>query len=92
MLRQIFGGLSSSFMATSRVPFNTTTGSQSISGISSLSGMMQKRFIRGQYGSEYQPSIVKRKRTHGFLRRLMTRNGRRLLWRRKNAGQKYLGV
>ncbi|KAI3640950.1 hypothetical protein MIR68_001828 [Amoeboaphelidium protococcarum] len=92
MLRQIFGGLSSSFMTISRVPLNTTIRLSPISGISGLSGMMQKRFIRGQYGSEYQPSIVKRKRTHGFLRRLMTRNGRRLLWRRKNAGQKYLGV
>ncbi|GAA5970406.1 hypothetical protein JCM11641_001699 [Rhodosporidiobolus odoratus] len=42
------------------------------------------------YGAEYQPSQVKRKRTHGFLARKRSRNGRKVLVRRWNKGRKYL--
>ncbi|GAA6016657.1 hypothetical protein JCM10207_000137 [Rhodosporidiobolus poonsookiae] len=42
------------------------------------------------YGAEYQPSQVKRKRTHGFLARRRTRNGRKILTRRWMKGRKYL--
>eukprot|EP01112_Ceratiomyxa_fruticulosa_P015123 TRINITY_DN4410_c0_g1_i2.p1 TRINITY_DN4410_c0_g1~~TRINITY_DN4410_c0_g1_i2.p1 ORF type:complete len:185 (-),score=32.67 TRINITY_DN4410_c0_g1_i2:8-562(-) len=36
----------------------------------------------------YQPSVIKRKRTHGFLSRLKTRGGRDIINRRKAKGRK----
>ena len=43
-----------------------------------------------QYGSEYQPSVLKRKRMFGFLRRLRTVGGRKILKRRMLKGRKNL--
>ena len=42
------------------------------------------------YGAEYQPSQVRRKRKHGFLRRKRGRNGRKTLEARWAKGRKYL--
>lgn len=41
-------------------------------------------------GNTYQPSQLVRKRRHGFLTRLATKNGRHIINRRRMKGRKFL--
>lgn len=44
------------------------------------------------YGQEYQPSTLRRKRKFGYLARIRSRHGRKIIRRRILKGRKYLSA
>ncbi|KAG0227505.1 hypothetical protein BGW42_007393 [Actinomortierella wolfii] len=83
---------SASTQPTSAASTAVTATSPSIfsalTGFRSGFGSNQVRFVT--YGREYQPSQRVRKRRHGFLARLKSRGGRKVLQRRMEKGRKSL--
>ncbi|KAG0048259.1 hypothetical protein BGZ83_006766 [Gryganskiella cystojenkinii] len=64
--------------------FATLTGFR----VPNVFGSSQARFV--SYGREYQPSQRVRKRRHGFLARMKSRGGRKVILSRLQKGRKYL--
>ncbi|KAJ3353346.1 39S ribosomal protein L34, mitochondrial [Allomyces javanicus] len=53
-----------------------------------FTGVLGARGVK--FGTEYQPSIIRRKRKWGFLARTNSKAGRKILHRRMLKGRKYL--
>ncbi|KAF9979159.1 39S ribosomal protein L34, mitochondrial [Actinomortierella ambigua] len=73
---------------SSVAPATTPSIFSALTGFRSGFGSNQVRFVT--YGREYQPSQRVRKRRHGFLARLKSRGGRKVLLRRMEKGRKSL--
>lgn len=78
------------FSSTSRTSTSTSIlsllSSSTTSSFNSNLGSLRFR----SYGAEYQPSQRIRKRRHGFLNRLKSRGGRKILKRRLEKGRRFL--
>ncbi|KAF9439265.1 hypothetical protein BGZ76_007466 [Entomortierella beljakovae] len=101
-----FSSLRTKLAPVARTQFAITSGPSPVVGVSpatpvnsifssltgfrlpSVFGSSQVRFVT--YGREYQPSQRVRKRRHGFLARMKSRGGRRIIQNRLLKGRKYL--
>lgn len=77
------------FRAQGIVPkINALSGESSAVSPWSFFGLIHMRFK--SRGNTYQPSTLKRKRTFGFLARLRSKSGRKILQKRRQKGRWYL--
>ncbi|KAI9222033.1 ribosomal protein L34-domain-containing protein [Blastocladiella britannica] len=67
----------------------SSSSSSSAWSQSPMFGLQQLRCM-SKFGSEYQPSVIKRKRKWGFLTRIASKAGRKILARRMLKGRKYV--
>ncbi|SPO25179.1 related to 50S ribosomal protein L34 [Ustilago trichophora] len=81
-----------SLLSSSRSPIlsllsSSTTSTTAVAANTAATNPLGQQVRCVTYGSEYQPSQRIRKRRHGFLARIKTRNGRKTIMRRKFRGK-----